>query len=216
MDDVDSLSLGYYPVISPGVSSPDVLGDIDGHPTSFSQCKLDSDEQSLCCAIFRLFRIGDIYILESLKRLVVHFGLIWNFVAPRSGSSFRYNRYTRPGVRSRKVILRKTTPIACGCGWCIRFNWIVASRRNGIDCVKITYIYGPHTNTCDPSNVDQLVLVRTRASSYKKCTDQVLSEIMVRMAGFYSIDVQYMNEVLRKALPERKDVDRLMQIGVGG
>ena len=29
MDDANNLSLGYYPVSSPGVSSPDVLGDID-------------------------------------------------------------------------------------------------------------------------------------------------------------------------------------------
>ena len=36
MDDVDSLSLGYYPVSSPGVSSPDVLGDVDVDPASFS------------------------------------------------------------------------------------------------------------------------------------------------------------------------------------
>ena len=31
---------------------------------------------------------------------------------------------------------------------------------------------------------------------------------MVRMGGSYSIDVQSMVEILRKALPERKDVDR--------
>ena len=55
-----------------------------------------------------------------------------------------------------------------------------------------------------------MVLVRTAASSYKKCTDQVLSEIMVRMGGSYSIDVQSMVEILRKVLPKRKDVDRHM------
>ena len=37
---------------------------------------------------------------------------------------------------------------------------------------------------------------------------------MVRMGGSYSIDVQYMVEVLRKALPERKDVDRYMVYNV--
>ena len=41
MDDVDSLGLGYYPVSSPGVSSPNVLGDVDIDPASSSQCKLD-------------------------------------------------------------------------------------------------------------------------------------------------------------------------------
>ena len=142
----------------------------------------------MLCYILTIQDWWYIYILDEFKRLVVHFGLIWNFVASRSGSSFRCNRYTRPGARSRTVI----TTIACGCGWCIRFNWIIVSRCNGIDCVKIAYIYGSHTNTCDPSNVDQLVVVRTHASSYKKCTAQVLSEIMVRMGGSYSIDVQSM------------------------
>ena len=50
-DDVNNLSLGYYPLSSPDVSSPDRLGDID--PANFSQCKLDSD-RSVCCATFRL------------------------------------------------------------------------------------------------------------------------------------------------------------------
>ena len=35
-----------------------------------------------------------------------------------------------------------------------------------------------------------------------------LSEIMVRMGGSYSINFQSMVEILRKTLPERKDVDR--------
>ena len=134
--------------------------------------------------------------------------------ASRSGSILRYNRYTRPRSSSRKVILRKTSPIACGCDWCIRFNWVIAGKRNDIDCVKITYIFGSHTNTCDLFSVDQLLLIRTSASSYKKCTDQVLPEIMARMGGSYSIDVQSKVEILRKALPERKDVDRHMVYNV--
>ena len=36
MDDVNNLSLCYYPVSSPRVSSPDVLGYID--PARFFQC----------------------------------------------------------------------------------------------------------------------------------------------------------------------------------
>ena len=65
----------------------------------------------------------------------------------------------------------------------IRFHWRVAGKRSGIDYVKITYISGSHTNTCDPFDDDQLILTRTRASSYSKCTNHVLSEIMVRMGG---------------------------------
>ena len=209
--DVNNISLGYYPVSSPGVSSPTVLEDID--PADFPQCKLHSG-QSVCSTTYRLFKVGDVYILDDLRKLVVHFGLMWNCVASRSGSSLRCNRYTRPGSSSRKVILRKTSPIACGYCWCIRFNWVIAGKRNGIDCVKITYIFGSHTNTCDPSNVDQLLLVRTRVSSYKKCTDQVLSKIAVRMGGSYSINIQSMVEILRMALLERKDVDRPMVYNV--
>ena len=100
--------------------------------------------------------------------------------------------------------------IACSCDLCIRFNWVVPGKRQCDDKVKITYTCESHTNTCDPYNVDPLVLARTRASSYKKCTDQVLSEIVVRIGSSYNIDVQSMIEILRKAVPKRKDVDRHM------
>ena len=152
IDDVNSLSLGYYPASSP--DAPAVLGDVDS--AYLSQCRLDSD-QSVCCATFRFFKIGDDYNLSDLKKLVVHFGLVWNFVASRAGSSFRCNRYTYPGSSVRKVILRRTSPNACGCEWSIRFRWLVAGMRTGIDYVKIIYISGSHTNTCDPSDTDQLM-----------------------------------------------------------
>ena len=209
MNDADSHSLGYFPSSSPDVCSSDVVIDIDGDPASFSQCKSDSDEQSILCATVRLFKIGDIYIFDELKKLVVHFGLIWNCVVSRSGASFRCNRYTRPGACSSKVKIRKTPPIGCGCEWCIRFNWSNGGKRDGVDSVKITFISGSHTNTCDP-DADQLVLSRTRVRSYSKCTNHVLFEIMVKIGGSYSIDVQSMVEILRKSLPERKDVDRHM------
>ena len=110
MDDVHSLSLGYYPASSP--DAPAVLGGVNS--AYLSQCRLDSD-QSVCCATFRLFKVGDVYNLSDLKKLVVHFGLVWNVVASRAGYSFRCNHYTRPGSSVRKVILRRTSPVACGC-----------------------------------------------------------------------------------------------------
>ena len=76
MNDADSLSLGYFPSSSPDVCSPGVVVVADGDPASFSQCKLNSDEQSILCATLRLFKISDVYIFDELKRLVVHFGLI--------------------------------------------------------------------------------------------------------------------------------------------
>ena len=60
-----------------------------------------------------------------------------------------------------------------------------------------------HTNKYDPSNIYQLVFARPRASSCKKCIDQGLCEIMVRVVSSYNIDVHSMIEILRKALPER-------------
>ena len=64
MGDVDSLSLGYYPVNSPSASSPGVLGNDVVDPASFSRRKLDSDDKSLWCATFRLFKNDDIYIFR--------------------------------------------------------------------------------------------------------------------------------------------------------
>ena len=171
-------------------------------------------DHSVCNATGRLLKGGDIYVLLHLKKLDVQFGLMWNFVVSRSGASLRCNRHSRPRSSARKPILRASSSIACGCDWCIRFNRGVPSKRQGDDNVKITYICGSHTNTCDPSNVNQLVMARTRASSYKKFTDQVLSEIMVRMDSSYNIDVQSMIEILRNTLPERKDVDRHMVYNV--
>ena len=135
---------------------------------------------------------------------------MWNFVVSRSSASLRCNRSIRPGSSARKAVLRTIWSIACGCGWCVCFNWVVPSKHHGVDNVKITYICGSHTNTCDPSNVDRLVFDRTRARFYKICTDQVLSEFIVPLGGSYSINVQSMVEILRKALPERKDVNRHM------
>ena len=78
---------------------------------------------------------------------------MWNFVVSRSGASLRCNCSARPGSSARKAILRITSSIACGCGLCIRFNWVVPGKRHDVDNVKITYICGSHTNTCGPSNV---------------------------------------------------------------
>ena len=102
-----------------------------------------------------MFKVGDKYVLDHLKKLVIHFGLMWNFVVSRSGASLRCNRYTRPGLSAWKAILRTTSSIACGCGWCVHFNWVVPGKRHGVDTVKIIYIYGSHINTCDPCRVER-------------------------------------------------------------
>ena len=137
MDYVVNHSLCYFPknvvVRKPGV------GDIEGS-TENPGFRLESD-QSVCSGTNGLFKVGDIYVLDHLKKLVVHFRLMWNFMVSRSGASLRCNRSTRPGLSARKVILRTTSSIACGCGWCIRFNWVVPGKRHGVDNVKITYMW---------------------------------------------------------------------------
>ena len=90
----------------------------------------------------------------------------------RSGASLRCNCSIHPDSSARKPILRTSLSIICGCHWCVRFTLVVPDKRQGVDKVKMIYIYGSHTNTCDPSNVDQLVLTRIRVSSYKNCKDQ--------------------------------------------
>ena len=99
-DDVVYHGLSYFSkdvvVGKPGNNtSPDVFGDIVGS-TDNPGCTLESD-QSICSATHRQFKVGDIYVLDHLKKLVVHFGLMWNFVVSRSGTSLRCNRSTRPG-----------------------------------------------------------------------------------------------------------------------
>ena len=79
IDDVNNLSLGYYPASSP--DAPDVLGSVNF--AYLSHCRLDSD-QSVCCATFRLFKVGDVYNLSDLKKLVAQFSLVWNCVASRA------------------------------------------------------------------------------------------------------------------------------------
>ena len=161
MVNVVNYSLGYFSKDvafgKPGDNAaPDVHGDVK-ISTDFPEFQLGSDH-SVCSATNRLFKVGDIYVLVHLKKLAIHCGLMWTFVVNRSGTSLRYNRSTSHGSNNKKVILRTSSSIACGCGWCIRFNWVVPGKRKGIDKVKIIYVCGSQTNTCDPSNVDQLVL----------------------------------------------------------
>ena len=79
-----------------------------------------------------------------------------------------------------------------------------------MDPVVITRVTSSHSDSCDPSNVDQLVLCRPRSGAYVRCGDEVLKEIMVQMAINPYVSVRSMITLLQKVLPERKDVDRHM------
>ena len=71
----------------------------------------------------------------------------------------------------------------------------------------ITRVIPSHSDSCDPTNVDQLVLCRSQSGAYARCGDEVLKEIMVQMAINSYVSVRSMKTLLQKALPERKDVD---------
>ena len=148
MDNVVNHSLDYFPkdvvVGYPGDNaSPDVFGDIE-RSTGYPDGRLKFD-QSIYSITNRLLKVGDIYALDYLKKLVVHFDLMWNFMVSRSGARLRYNRSTHPESSARTVILKTASSIACGCGWYIRFNWVVPGKRHGVDNGKLTYIYMDHT-----------------------------------------------------------------------
>ena len=64
----------------------------------------------------------------------------------RSGARLRYNRSSHLESSARTVILKTASSIACGCGWCICFNWVVPGKRHDFDNVKMTCICGSHTN----------------------------------------------------------------------
>ena len=74
----------------------------------------------------------------------------------------------------------------------------------------ITNVIPSHSDTCDPTDVDQLVLCRSHSGAYARCGDEVLKEIIVQMTINPYGSIRSMTTLLQKALPERKDVDRHM------
>jgi len=87
---------------------------------------------------------------------------------------------------------------------------VVKCNHTTSDPVVIIRIIPNHSDSCDPTNVDQLVLCRSRSGAYARCGDVVLKDIMVQMAITPYVSVRSMTTLLQKALPERKDVDRHM------
>ena len=67
-----------------------------------------------------------------------------------------------------------------------------------------------HNNSCDPTYVGQFVICRTRSGDYARCGDEVIREVMVQMVIDPFVSVRAMISLLRKALPDRKNVDRHM------
>ena len=78
------------------------------------------------------------------------------------------------------------------------------------DPVIITGVCGVHSNTCNPTFVDQFVLSWTRAGIYKKCDDHSLQDVMVQISIEHFVLVRAIRELLSKVLPEIKIIDRHM------
>ena len=135
-------------------------------------------DESVKEAFYRVFKIGDISVLDDLKELVRRFGLEWNFVSTRSGKTITCNRASRFFVASG---IRKTSTIVSGCGWLVRFRAVEWKKCTKSDPVIIIGVCGVHSNTCNPELVDQFVLSRTRAGIYKKCADHSLQEVIVQI-----------------------------------
>ena len=136
------------------------------------------------------------------------FDLKWNFCTTRSGGRITCNRAHRQGLV--KKLIGNTQSITCDRDWSIRFRGADRSNNKISDPVIVNFVCGVHSNMCDPSYVDQFVLTRTRSSDYKHCADQCLKKIMVQIAIDPFINVRTMVELLHKALPNRKIIDRYM------
>ena len=137
------------------------------------------------------------------------FGLVWQFCTVRSGKAINCNRANRKSNYSKKGV-RRSTSINCGCKWSIRFLDVVKCKHTTSDHVVITSVIPSHFDTCDHSDVVQLVLCRSRFGAYARYGDEFLKEIMVQIANNPYVSVRSMTTLLQKALPERKDVDRHM------
>ena len=98
----------------------------------------------------------------------------------------------------------------CGCGWLVRFRGVEWQKCTNSDPVIITGVCGVHSNTYNPTFVDQFVLSRTRTGIYRKCADHSLQEVMVQISVEPFVSVRAIRELLSKVLPERKFIDRHM------
>ena len=138
-----------------------------------------------------------------------YFDLAWQFCTARSGRAINCNCANRRSSYTNLGI-RRSTSINCGCKWSSRFLSVVKCNHTTSDPVVIIRIIPNHSDSCDPTNVDQLVLCRSRSGAYARFGDEVLKDIMVQMVINPHVSVRSMPTLLQKTLSERKDVDRHM------
>ena len=93
----------------------------------------------------------------------------------------------------------------------IYFLGIVRNKTKISDHVVITIVNPVHSDSRDHSYVGQFILCRTRSGDYKRCSDEVLREIMVQRTIDPFVNDRVMTDLLQKTLFGRKDVDRHMK-----
>ena len=102
----------------------------------------------------RIFVLVHKLILSCLKKFDLSFGLKTNFCTARYSRIITCNRAHRQGLVN-KILIRNIQSITCYCDTDIRIGGIGRSNNKLSDPVIITYVYGVHYNTYDPSYVDQ-------------------------------------------------------------
>ena len=73
--------------------------------------------------------------------------------------------------------VRNVISIAFGYKWSVCFLNIIRNKTKISDHVVITDVNVVHSNSCVPSYVGKHIFCRTRSSEYKRCGDEVLSDI---------------------------------------
>ena len=139
-------------------------GDDDILCSSNDIClRIDSDT-TVEVATERIFVVEHIYmyILDDLRQLAKSFGLAWQFCTARSGRARNCNRVNRKSSYTNLGISRSTS-IICGCKWIIRFLGDVKCNHTTSNPVVITRVIPSHYDSCEPTNVDSLVLCRSRS-----------------------------------------------------
>ena len=111
------------------------------------------------------------------------------------------NRCKFHGQCQSNICLVSRKSMKCGCEWELKSKLL----ENGT--CSIASVNASHTGGCSPSS-DQLVAVKTAAGDYAKCTEPVLLQLVNYLTCGKHPDPQYVQALLRKALPYRKCIHR--------
>ena len=126
-----------------------------------------------------------------------YFGLAWQLCTARSGRVINCNRANRKSNYTNLGV-RRYISINCGFKWSIRLLGVVKCNYTTSDSVVITRVIPSHSDSCDPANVDQLLLCRSQSGAYARCGDEVLKEIMAQMTINPYVSIRSITTLLQK------------------